>query len=80
MNVSIDIPENMGEQLIIPAALQMLIENAIKHNVVSRSKPLYISLQVQDATCIVVSNNLQAKQTVEHSTEYDRILSKGINS
>jgi two-component system LytT family sensor kinase len=69
LNVSIDIPENMGEQLIIPAALQMLIENAIKHNVVSRSKPLYISLQVQDGTCIVVSNNLQAKQTVEHSTE-----------
>ncbi len=69
LKVSINIPEKMGELLIIPAALQMLIENAIKHNVVSKNKPLHITLHINDNNSIVVSNNLQAKQTVENSTE-----------
>ncbi len=69
LKVSINIPENMGELLIVPAALQMLIENAIKHNVVSRNKPLHITLHMNGNDSIVVTNNLQAKQTVENSTE-----------
>jgi LytS/YehU family sensor histidine kinase len=69
LKVSINVPDNMGELLIIPAALQMLIENAIKHNVVSKQKPLHISLHISNNNCIVVTNNLQAKQTIEKSTE-----------
>lgn len=46
----------------------MLIENAIKHNVVSRSKPLFIDIHANGNNTIVVSNNLQAKQYVEGST------------
>jgi LytS/YehU family sensor histidine kinase len=69
LKVSIDVPEKMGELLIIPAALQMLIENAIKHNVVSKQKPLHIQLEINNQNSIVVKNNLQAKQTVEASTE-----------
>lgn len=68
LKVSINIPDESGELLIIPAALQMLIENAIKHNVVSRNKPLIITLHITNNENIVVSNNLQAKQTVENST------------
>ncbi|MCX6324152.1 MAG: histidine kinase [Sphingobacteriales bacterium] len=69
LKVTIDVPDKMGELLIIPAALQMLIENAIKHNVVSKQKPLHISLHISNNNCIVVTNNLQAKQTIEKSTE-----------
>ncbi|MES2645903.1 MAG: histidine kinase [Bacteroidota bacterium] len=69
LQVSIDIPENYEKCLVIPAAIQMLIENAIKHNVVSRRKPLQINLHVNGNNTVVVSNNLQAKQTVEKSTE-----------
>ncbi len=68
LNINLDIPENFGRFQIIPAALQMLIENAIKHNVVSRNKPLYIDVHINDNNKIVISNNLQAKQTVENST------------
>jgi two-component system, LytTR family, sensor kinase len=48
--------------------VQMLIENAIKHNVVSRNKPLSISVHTNGNNTLVVSNNMQAKQTPEYST------------
>ncbi len=66
--VSFNIPEKYNESLVIPAALQMLIENAIKHNVVSRTMPLHIDLHVNGNNTIVVTNNLQEKQTKERST------------
>jgi LytS/YehU family sensor histidine kinase len=69
LKVSIDIPDSMGEYLVIPAALQMLIENAIKHNIVSRNRPLHIRLFANGNRSITVSNNLQVKQSVENSTE-----------
>ena len=68
LQVSIDIPEAYSDRLIIPAALQMLIENAIKHNVVSRSRPLQISLHANGNNSIVITNNLQVKQSTEPST------------
>jgi hypothetical protein len=47
---------------ITPLALQMLIENAIKHNVVSEDEPLTIKLY-QENNYVVVENNLQVKRT-----------------
>jgi two-component system, LytTR family, sensor kinase len=69
LQVSIDIPEIYERCLVIPAAIQMLIENAIKHNVVSSRRPLQVNLHVNGNNTVVVSNNRQAKQTVEISTE-----------
>jgi len=66
--IKVNIAESYKDQYIIPASLQMLIENAIKHNVVSRNKPLLIDVHSNGNNTIVVSNNLQAKQTVENST------------
>ena len=68
LKISLDIPDDYNNYHIIPAALQMLIENAIKHNVVSRNKPLHIDVHVNGNNTIVVSNNLQTKQSVESST------------
>lgn len=66
--ITVHIDDSYFNQLIIPASLQMLIENAIKHNVVSRNKPLLIDVHTNGNNTIMVSNNLQAKQTTEHST------------
>jgi len=44
-----------------------LIENAVKHNVISMSKPLFIKVYEDDGK-IVVENNLQPKLTPEVST------------
>ena len=49
---------------VAPLALQMLIENAIKHNVVSDDDPLSINLYAENGF-LVVENNLQKKTTVE---------------
>lgn len=53
---------------IAPATLQMLIENAIKHNVVSRKNPLIIRF-FKEGDFLVVSNNLQEKEVKEPSTQ-----------
>ena len=68
LQVKLDIPESYRQFLIVPVALQILIENAIKHNVVSRQKPLCINIHVNGNNSIVVSNNLQTKLTIERSS------------
>lgn len=48
---------------VIPASLQMLVENAIKHNTATTKKPLVISITIkQDG--ITISNNLQLRSYV----------------
>ncbi len=68
--VTMDVPALYLNHFIIPASLQMLIENAIKHNIVSKSKPLHINIHANGTKEMVVSNNLQPKQLVEKSTEF----------
>jgi two-component system, LytTR family, sensor kinase len=68
LDIQVDIEQRQMDKYIIPASVQMLIENAIKHNVVSRNKPLSISVHTNGNNTLVVSNNMQAKQTPEYST------------
>lgn len=51
-----------------PLAIQILIENAIKHNIVAQSKPLHIHIVQSPAELITVTNNLQPKLQTEAST------------
>lgn len=57
--VEIDI-QNTGEIRIAPLALQMLLENAIKHNIVSEEDPLLIRVYT-NSHYIIVENNIQKK-------------------
>lgn len=63
----IDLPDHLHQTLIPPMTLQILAENAIKHNIISGSKPLRILIQSKEDK-IVVSNNLQSKSTPEKGT------------
>ncbi|MEM7299383.1 MAG: histidine kinase, partial [Bacteroidota bacterium] len=54
---------------IAPLTIQILVENAIKHNVISKTKPLLIEIYVENGKSIVVKNNLQKKKTIEKSTK-----------
>ncbi len=47
---------------MVPVALQMLIENAIKHNITSKAKPLLINIITDNDNNLIVHNNLQLKQ------------------
>jgi len=51
-----------------PLTLQILAENAIKHNIVSSAKPLLVKIYTSD-TNLIVENNLQRKSVIESSTK-----------
>jgi LytS/YehU family sensor histidine kinase len=56
------------QSMIPPLVLQMLVENAIKHNVISEENPLSIHIFVE-GDFIVVENNVQRKSgQIEDST------------
>lgn len=46
--------------MIPPLSLQLLLENALKHNEISNAKPLAISISVKE-DCIIVENGIQKK-------------------
>src|SRR5690606_17315042 len=55
------------ESKVVPLSLQLLLENAVKHNMVTPNKPLHINIyETQDR--LVVKNNLQPKQIVKKSS------------
>lgn len=57
----IDIDERTKGLLLPPMSVQLLIENAIKHNEISNRNPLTISIRT-DATMLEVSNRVQPKR------------------
>lgn len=48
---------------VVPISLQLLIENAIKHNVISDRHPLLITIQTDDSNNLSVCNHLQPKNS-----------------
>lgn len=58
---------NSPEAKIIPLSLQLLLENAVKHNVVTSKRPLNIKVFEKNGM-LCVSNNLQEKQVVKKSS------------
>ena len=67
LQVNINIPPEKMQQKIVPLSLQILMENAIKHNIVSADKPLHIDVFTENGS-LVVSNNLQMKKQINEST------------
>lgn len=65
---NIELDETSREKQIVPVTLQILIENAVKHNVVSMSLPLKITLAT-DSNYLIVENNINKKGLVESSNK-----------
>lgn len=63
-----NIPDAALPTLIVPMSLQILLENAIKHNVVSKAKPLVVTIAVKENQ-LSVTNKIQAKSTRLPSTK-----------
>ncbi|NVN96107.1 MAG: histidine kinase [Bacteroidetes bacterium] len=61
------IPSTMLLKGVAPLTLQMLVENAIKHNIISSGKPLNIEISVINNDYIQVKNNLQKRMDEEPS-------------
>lgn len=62
LTIDIDVERADEDYLIVPMALQILVENAVKHNVISAGQPLHIKIFSKDGS-IVVQNDLQRRRT-----------------
>jgi ligand-binding sensor domain-containing protein len=65
VNINIS-PQLLSTKSIVPLSLQLLVENAIKHNIVSQSQPLTVNISAE-GDIITVRNNLQPKLGKEKS-------------
>ena len=70
-NIRIDltIPEGLKRYHIVPLSLQILFENAIKHNIISSRRPLHIAVFTEGEDRLIVRNNLQKKRQTIASTK-----------
>jgi sensor histidine kinase YesM len=62
------VPDSVLENTMPPNTLQLLIENAVKHNALSIGKPLHISIFVREGY-LTVQNNLRAKSVLPASSQ-----------
>jgi ligand-binding sensor domain-containing protein len=69
-NFSIEININGVSAYIAPLSLQTLVENAVKHNVISKAKPLKVSIDIENDNYVTVTNNIQKKLQAEPSTHF----------
>lgn len=68
LNIEIDLPHNLLNLRIPTFSLQLLLENCVKHNIISKEMPLHIRIYDSGANSISVENNLQRMmQAVEKS-------------
>ena len=70
LKLNINVASSIKEEFSVPPlSIQLLVENAIKHNAVSHETPLQIDITLNDNNqFLVVSNNLNPKKTHDPST------------
>ncbi|MCF8373535.1 MAG: histidine kinase [Bacteroidales bacterium] len=68
ISFDIKINESHLKKEIAPMSLQLLVENCVKHNVVSADKPLRVSIYSEDEY-LVISNPKQPKRVKEYSSK-----------
>lgn len=61
LNLEINVPKNLMDSPMPPLTLQLLVENAVKHNHVSKENPLMVYITSRDNTHLIVSNTKTTK-------------------
>lgn len=65
-NLKVDLNINDKSGYIIPLSMQILLENAFKHNIISEEEPLDVTIW-RENNYIVVQNKLQTRKTISES-------------
>jgi hypothetical protein len=68
LDVHIDLPEVIMDRRLPPLALQLLVENVVKHNVFTRRQPLRIAIEFEAPSTLLVRNTWQPRQTAAPSS------------
>jgi len=68
LNITMNIDSEFLNDYLPPFSLQMAIENAVKHNVITNESPLRINIFTSD-NFLIITNNLQTRHNVEDSTK-----------
>lgn len=68
ISIQIKVREEDSDRGIVPVTSQILIENAVKHNIISPNNPLSISI-ITDGDHLIVTNNKRRKSQVETSNK-----------
>ena len=65
-SITYEIPEDFNDEdaKVVPLSLQLLLENTIKHNIVSEKKPLHIKISIKNNE-LIVENNKQIKEVLQ---------------
>ncbi len=65
-SITFELPENFenDEAKVVPLSLQLLLENCIKHNIVSEKKPLHIKITIENGQ-LTIENNFQKKEVLQ---------------
>lgn len=68
LTIDMQISEDKKKLLLPPLTIQLLLENAIKHNIISNEAPLTISLKSEDDN-LVISNRINLRLSIEPSSK-----------
>ncbi|HBZ20123.1 MAG TPA: histidine kinase, partial [Bacteroidales bacterium] len=68
LTVQTTINENLLSYNLPPLTIQTLVENAIKHNEISKLHPLTISILTTEYESLIIANGFQKKITSEEGT------------
>lgn len=69
LRFNIEVSEAAKKKQVPPMSLQLLIENAIKHNQISSKSPLLVSIHTEDDKWLVVSNLIQPKFNMNNAND-----------
>lgn len=61
LKVDLEVDDTSGH--IVPLSIQILLENAFKHNIISQDEPLFVTIR-REKDYIIVQNNLQIRKTI----------------
>ena len=61
--------QDTAEALILPVSLQLLVENAIKHNTATRKDPLRVTIHFEGIDKLVVRNDYREKTQLNTSSK-----------
>lgn len=69
-NFKLDIQVSAAARKVVPFTLQLLVENAVKHNIISKQQPLTVRIRTDADGYLWVENPRQPKRTQEPSTGF----------